>query len=55
MLMRLKSWRWRLLLLSFAGLVVLTLLLLLADLAGVPKGVVNGFFLVVSILSLIHI
>ena len=49
--MRLKSWRWRLLLLSFAGLVVLTLLLLLADFAGVPKGVVNGFFLVVSIIG----
>lgn len=50
-MMRLKSWPWRLLLLSFAGLVVLTLLLLLADFAGVPKGVVNGFFLVVSIIG----
>ncbi len=49
--MRLKSWPWRLLLLSFAGLVVLTLLLLLADFAGVPKGVVNGFFLVMSIIG----
>jgi len=39
------------LLLSFAGLVLLTLLLLLADFAGVPKGVVNGFFLVVSIVG----
>jgi cation/acetate symporter len=38
-------------LISFAGLVVLTLLLLLADFAGVPKGVVNGFFLVVSIIG----
>ena len=47
----LNSWPWRLLLLSFAGLVLLTLLLLLADLAGVPKGVVNGFFLVVSIIG----
>lgn len=39
------------LLLSLAGLVLLTLLLLLADIAGVPKGVVNGFFLVVSIIG----
>ncbi len=49
--MRLKYWPWRLLLLSFAGLVLLTLLLLIADFAGVPKGVVNGFFLVVSIIG----
>ena len=49
--MRFKFWPWRLLLLSFAGLVLLTLLLLLADLAGVPKGVVNGFFLVLSIIG----
>jgi len=51
MTMRLKFWPWRMLLLSFAGLVLLTLLLLLADFAGVPKGVVNGFFLVVSIVG----
>jgi cation/acetate symporter len=51
MMMRLKFWPWRMLLLSFAGLVLLTLLLLLADFAGVPKGVVNGFFLVVSIIG----
>jgi cation/acetate symporter len=51
MTMRLKFWPWRMLLLSFAGLVLLTLLLLLADFAGVPKGVVNGFFLVVSIIG----
>lgn len=50
-MMRLNSWSWRLLLLSFAGLVLLTLLLLLADFAGVPKGVVNGFFLVASIIG----
>jgi cation/acetate symporter len=49
--MRFKFWPWRLLLLSFSGLVLLTLLLLLADFAGVPKGVVNGFFLVVSIIG----
>lgn len=49
--MRFKFWPWRLLLLSFAGLVLLTLLLLLADLVGVPKGVVNGFFLVLSIIG----
>ena len=50
-MMRLKLWPWRLLLLSFVGLVLLTLLLLLADFAGVPKGVVNGFFLVASIIG----
>ena len=49
--MRLKLWPWRLLILSFSGLVLLTLLLLIADFAGVPKGVVNGFFLVVSIIG----
>jgi cation/acetate symporter len=49
--MRFKFWPWRLLLLSFSGLVLLTLLLLLADFAGVPKGVVNGFFLVASIIG----
>lgn len=51
MVMRLKNSPWRLLPLSFAGLVLLTILLLLADFAGVPKGVVNGFFLVVSIIG----
>jgi cation/acetate symporter len=51
MMLRLKSWPWRLLLVGFAGLLLLTLLLLLADFAGVPKGVVNGFFLVVSIIG----
>ncbi len=50
-MMRLKLLPWRLLLLSFAGLVALTLLLLIADLAGVPRGVVNGFFLVASIIG----
>ena len=50
-MMRFSAWPWRLLLLSFAGLVLLTLLLLIADFAGVPKGVVNGFFLVVSIIG----
>jgi cation/acetate symporter len=37
--------------LSFASLVVLTLLLFLADFAGVPKAYVNGFFLVASIIG----
>lgn len=50
-MMRLKHWPWRLLLASFAGLVLLTLLLLLADFAGVPKAWVNGFFLVASIIG----
>ena len=36
---------------SFASLVVLTLLLFLADFAGVPKAYVNGFFLVASIIG----
>jgi len=49
--MRFKYWPWRLLLASFAGLVLLTLLLLLADFAGVPKAWVNGFFLVLSIIG----
>lgn len=49
--MSLKAWPWRLLLLGFVGLMLLTLLLLLADFAGVSKGVVNGFFLVVSIIG----
>jgi len=51
MMLRLKSWPWRLLLVGFAGLLLLTLLLLVADFAGVPKGVVNGFFLVASIIG----
>jgi len=51
MTMRLKSWPWPLLLGGFAGLVVLTLLLLLADFAGVPRALVNGFFLVLSIIG----
>jgi len=51
MMALLKSWPWRVGLLSFSGLVLLTLLLLLADFAGVPKGVVNGFFLVASIIG----
>lgn len=50
-MMRLKPWPWRTVLLSLAGLGLLTLLLLLADIAGVPKGVVNGFFLVLSIMG----
>ncbi len=51
MTMRLNAWPWRWLLLGFAGLVLLTLLLLLADFAGIPKAWVNGFFLVVSIIG----
>ena len=50
-MMRLSAWPWRLSLIGFSGLVLLTLLLLFADFAGVPKGVVNGFFLVVSIIG----
>ncbi|MGI9150816.1 MAG: VC_2705 family sodium/solute symporter [Limnohabitans sp.] len=49
--MRLNAWPWRWLLLGFSGLVLLTLLLLLADFAGIPKAWVNGFFLVLSIIG----
>lgn len=49
--MRLNHWPWRLLLTSFAGLVLLTLLLLLADFAGIPRAWVNAFFLVISIIG----
>ena len=49
--MPLKPWPWRWFLLSFSGLVLLTLLLLIADFAGLPKSVVNGFFLVLSIIG----
>ncbi len=49
--MRHSAWPWRLLLASFSGLVLLTLLLLLADFAGVPKSWVNAFFLVLSIIG----
>jgi cation/acetate symporter len=51
MTMRLNAWPWRWLLLGFSGLVLLTLLLLLADFAGIPKAWVNGFFLVLSIIG----
>ena len=49
--MRLDASPWRWLLLGFSGLVLLTLLLLLADFAGIPKAWVNGFFLVLSIIG----
>jgi cation/acetate symporter len=49
--MRPNAWSWRVGLLSFAGLVFLTLALLFADFAGVPKGLLNGFFLVLSIIG----
>lgn len=51
MMHRFSSGSWRLWLAVFTGLVVLTLLLLLADVAGVPKALVNGFFLVASIIG----
>ena len=51
MMRRFNSGSWRLWLAGFSGLVVLTLLLLLADVAGVPKALVNGFFLVASIIG----
>ncbi len=51
MKMRYRAWPWSKLLGGFAFLVALTLLLLIADFAGVPKAFVNGFFLVISIIG----
>lgn len=49
--MAIKAWRWRLVIAGFIGLTVLTLLLWLADLMGISKALINGFFLVVSIVG----
>lgn len=49
--MAIKAWRWRLVIAGLTGLTVLTLSLWLADLMGVSKALINGFFLVVSILG----
>jgi cation/acetate symporter len=49
--MPLKPWRWRLVLAGLAGLIVLSASLLIADVMGVSKSVINGFFLVVSIIG----
>jgi len=49
--MSFKPWRWRLVLAGLLGLVVLTFALWLADLMGVSKSWINGFFLVVSIIG----
>jgi cation/acetate symporter len=46
-----KPWRWRLVLSGLVGLVVLAVGLLIADVMGVSKPVINGFFLVVSIIG----
>ena len=43
--------RWRLVLAGFGGLSVLTVMLWLADLMGASKGLINGFFLVVSVIG----
>lgn len=43
--------RWRLVLAGLLGLVVLTVLLWLADLLGASKGLINGFFLVMSVIG----
>ena len=50
-LMSFKPWRWRLVLAGLAGLVCLTFALWLADLMGISKSWINGFFLVVSIIG----
>ena len=49
--MAFKAWRWRLVMAGLIGLIVLTLSLWLADLMGVSKAIINGFFLVVSIVG----
>ncbi len=49
--MAFKAWRWRLVMAGLMGLIVLTLSLWLADLMGVSKAIINGFFLVVSIVG----
>jgi len=49
--MSFKPWRWRLVLAGLLGLIVLTSALWLADLMGVSKSWINGFFLVVSIIG----
>jgi cation/acetate symporter len=49
--MAIKAWRWRLVIAGLTGLTVLTLSLWLADMMGVSKALINGFFLVVSILG----
>lgn len=46
-----RPWRWRLVLAGLMGLTVLSLGLWLADLLGVSKSLINGFFLVVSIIG----
>jgi cation/acetate symporter len=43
--------RWRLVLTGFVGLLVLTVMLWMADLMGASKGLINGFFLVVSVIG----
>ena len=43
--------RWRLVLTGLLGLLVLTVLLWLADLMGASKGLINGFFLVFSVIG----
>ncbi len=49
--MSFKPWRWRLVLAGLVGLTVLTFALWFADLMGVSKSWINGFFLVVSIIG----
>ena len=46
-----KPWRWRLVVAGLVGLVVLSVCLLIADVMGVSKSVINGFFLVASIIG----
>ena len=49
--MSLRPWRWRLVLAGLIGLVTLSLALWLAHVLGVSKSLINGFFLVVSIIG----
>ena len=49
--MQIKAWRWRLVMAGLAAVAVVTGGLLLADWAGVSRSVINGFFLIISIVG----
>ena len=49
--MEIKTWRWRLVLAGLLSVALVTLGLLMADRAGVSRSVINGFFLIISIVG----
>jgi cation/acetate symporter len=49
--MQIKAWRWRLVMAGLVSVAMVTLGLLLADWAGVSRSVINGFFLIISIVG----